>query len=160
MWQQLLDALQKTNSNNFVKSQKASLAQQHNSAPNLYPPNTWDVYEYDFTLSSVEVLFPQHSPSTDVMSLLSSMQQNTIFPGSLKALHSAWKSHVNLSVQYLGWHLLPFGDNINPLISDFHTARSPPGFWTGHGQRAHINTYITKYTHIRVRLSGLSINGA
>lgn len=97
MWQEVLDALQKTNSNNFAKNQTASLSEQHNCIQPILS-NTWALCEYNYHLSSAAV-FPQVSLPTDVVSSSSSMQQSTIVTGNLNLFHAAWKSCINLFIQ-------------------------------------------------------------
>lgn len=132
MWQELLDVLQKTNSHNFVKNQKASLSQQHNSARNLYSPNTWAMYEYKFHLvicwSSFSSRFTLHRCS--VLVFFYATKHNIHWESktascSMKILHQSF-----YIVTGMGYCLLRRALTFWSLTFTLQEISSPR-FWTG-----------------------------
>lgn len=149
MWQEVLDALQKTNSNNFVKNQTASLSEQHNCAQPILP-NTWAQCEYICHLLSSAFFLKIHSLQMSRPHLpLCNKAQYSLGIWTCFMQHESTAS-VSL---YSNWDWLTlycFSGKALTIWALTHYKKSPPSnFWTGHEQCAHTNTNIYVYMHIR-----------
>lgn len=120
MWQELLDVLQETNSNNFAKNKKLvchSSTTLHTADISKNLSCVW------IQISSCYLLkfFFLKICSPQIWCPCFPLCNKTTFTGNLNLLHAASKSCINLFIQQLGWAdiLLPFRESIHPLISNF-----------------------------------------